>query len=451
MNDQGMGSWTTRRARMTPNRAALVQDGVATSYRELDERAVRLAHGLRGRGVERGDRVAYLGWNSVAFVETMFAVAKLGAVLVPLNTRLAAPETAFILADCGPRLLIADQGFDSVLGSDEVRALGLDPVAVDEVRESGSGTAIDEPISLDDLFMVQYTSGTTGRPKGVMLIHGNITWNVYNLLVDMDVRGTEIALVTAPLFHTAALNQVLFPVLLKGGTALIEAKWDPARALRLIENDRVTMLFGVTSMYQSLALTPGFDTADLSSLRNALSGGAPIPVALLETYRARGLTIIQGYGLTEASPCCGPPIRERTARNWVPRARLASSPTSAWPGTPGTPGTPAKSWSRARMSAPATGIGPTRPPPHSRTGTGCTPAIWAAATTTATSISSTGSRTCSSPAVRTSIPPRWSRPSTPTRPSPNARSSACPIRSGARSAAPSWCRAPARRSPRPSC
>ncbi|MFC9999264.1 long-chain fatty acid--CoA ligase [Nocardia sp. NPDC127526] len=313
MNDRGMGSWTTRRARMTPERAALAQDGVATTYRELEVRATRLAHGLRLRGVERGDRVAYLGWNSVAFVETMFAVAKLGAVVVPLNTRLAAPETAFILADCAPRLLIADQGFDAVLDSGEVRALGLDLVGVDdrvragattlgEIRESGSGTALDEPIALGDLFMIQYTSGTTGQPKGVMLTHGNITWNVYNLLVDMDVRSTEVALVTAPLFHTAALNQALFPVLLKGGTALIEAKWDPERALRLIEKDGVTMLFGVTSMYQSLALTPGFDTAELSSLRNALSGGAPIPVALLQTYRARGLNIIQGYGLTEASP-----------------------------------------------------------------------------------------------------------------------------------------------------
>ncbi|MQY24815.1 acyl-CoA synthetase [Nocardia aurantia] len=311
MRDQGMGSWPGRRARMTPHRVALVQDGTETTYLALHRGATRLAHGLRRRGIGRGDRVAYLGSNSVAFVETVFAIAMLGAVAVPVNTRLAPAETAWILADCGARLLIHDRGSESIAGAAEIRELGVDTVAVEPetaevtletLRDNGSDEPIDENIALDDLFMIQYTSGTTGRPKGVLLTHGNITWNVYNLLVDIDVRNTEVALVTAPLFHTAALNQVLFPVLLKGGTALIEARWDPDRALRLIETHGVTMLFGVTSMYLGLSRAAGFATADLRTLRTALSGGAPIPMSLLETYRDRGLNIIQGYGLTEASP-----------------------------------------------------------------------------------------------------------------------------------------------------
>jgi len=150
--------------------------------------------------------------------------------------------------------------------------------------------------------MIQYTSGTTGRPKGVMLTHGNIIWNVYNLLVDVDVRSDEVALVTAPLFHTAALNQVLFPTLLKGGTALIEAKFDPDRAISLIEEHGVTLLFGVTSMYLALTQSARWPHADMSTLRSALSGGAPLPVSLLQAYLDRGLMIVQGYGLTEASP-----------------------------------------------------------------------------------------------------------------------------------------------------
>ena len=101
--------------------------------------------------------------------------------------------------------------------------------------------------------MIQYTSGTSGRPKGVMLTHGNVIWNVFNLLVDVDLGSEEVALVTAPLFHTAALNQVLFPTVLKGGTALVEARFDPARAIDLIESAKVTLLFGVTSMYLALA------------------------------------------------------------------------------------------------------------------------------------------------------------------------------------------------------
>src|SRR5580693_4423318 len=109
--------------------------------------------------------------------------------------------------------------------------------------------------------------------RGVMLTHGNIIWNVYNLLVDVDVRSDEVALVTAPLFHTAALNQVLFPTLLKGGTALIEARFDPDRAISLIEEHGVTLLFGVTSMYLALARSPRWAQARMRTLRSALSGG----------------------------------------------------------------------------------------------------------------------------------------------------------------------------------
>lgn len=309
MEDQGLGSWPSRRARMTPHKAALVQEGRTTTYAELDDRCTRLAHGLRARGVRRGDRVAYLGLNSVELVESMFAVAKLGAVFLPLNTRLAPPETAYILIDSSPTLLLWAPGFEEVVGSADVQALGPDLLAVGaegpgslgDLRSADS-TPIDEPVSHDDLFMVQYTSGTSGRPKGVMLTHGNIIWNVYNLLVDVDLGSDETALVTAPLFHTAALNQVLFPTLLKGGTALVEARFDPDRAIDLIEQQGVTLLFGVTSMYLALALTARWEKADLGTLRNALSGGAPLPTSLLQTWADRGLMIVQGYGLTEASP-----------------------------------------------------------------------------------------------------------------------------------------------------
>jgi fatty-acyl-CoA synthase len=301
---------------MTPGKAALVQDGVVTSYAQLHRRASRLALGLRHRGIGRGDRVAFLGLNSAELVITMLATARLGAVFLPVNTRLAPPELAYVLTDGGARLLVWDGELAAGAASADVAALGLDMVRFE--RDGGLGlegicspagagadddpVSLDEPVALDDLFMIQYTSGTSGRPKGVMLTHGNITWNVFNLLVDVDLTSEEVALVTAPLFHTAALNQVLFPTLLKGGTALLEARFDPARAIELIERERVSVLFGVTSMYLALAAAPRFATADLASLRVALSGGAPIPEALLRTWLDRGLMIVQGYGLTEASP-----------------------------------------------------------------------------------------------------------------------------------------------------
>jgi fatty-acyl-CoA synthase len=312
MKDNGLGSWTRRRARMTPDKTALVQDGHPTTYAELHRDTRRLAHGLRARGVRRGDRVAFLGLNSLELVVAMFATAQLAAVFVPINTRLAPPELAHILGDSGARLLLIEDTFAGGAQSPTLddpagqihsfgrrHGSGLEDLMSDRPE---SAAEIDEQVGLDDLFMIQYTSGTSGRPKGVMLTHGNVIWNVYNLMVDIDLTSEEIALVTAPLFHTAALNQVLFPSILKGGTALIEAKFDPARAIDLIEAERVTLLFGVTSMYLALAAAERFAQADLSSLRLALSGGAPIPESLLQTWLDRGLMIVQGYGLTEASP-----------------------------------------------------------------------------------------------------------------------------------------------------
>src|SRR5579875_1889959 len=267
MKDQGLGSWPRRRARMTPDKTALVQDGQRMSYRELDLQVTRLAHGLVARGVARGDRVAFLGLNSVELVAAMFATAALGGVFVPLNTRLAAPELRYVLSNSAPALVIVED----TLASDDAMAMitELALPAVVFTRTAGAGlialeavdeTPVDEPIGHDDLFMIQYTSGTSGRPKGVQLTHGNVIWNVANLLVDVDLGSDEIALVTAPLFHTAALNQVLFPTILKGGTALLEAKFDAARAIDLIERERVTMLFGVTTMYLALSQSPRFGT-----------------------------------------------------------------------------------------------------------------------------------------------------------------------------------------------
>ena len=314
MNDQGLGSWPRRRARMSPDRAALVEQGRTTTYAEVEQRSAALAHGLRSRGVRRGDRVAYLGPNSTAFVVTLFATARLGAVFVPLNTRLAPPELAYILADAAPALLVradacaqqADSPDVAALGRPQLLADGTGPGTLAELERAAAAVVeaddVDETVGLDDLFMIQYTSGTSGRPKGVRLTHGNVTWNVVNLLVDLDVRSDEVALVTAPMFHTAALNQVLLPTFLKGGRSLLEARWDPARAVALIESEQVTLLFGVTTMFQALFAEPSWAGADLRSLRSAISGGAPLPESLLRAALERGFMIQQGYGLTEASP-----------------------------------------------------------------------------------------------------------------------------------------------------
>jgi acyl-CoA synthetase (AMP-forming)/AMP-acid ligase II len=150
--------------------------------------------------------------------------------------------------------------------------------------------------------MIMYTSGTTGRPKGAVLTHGNITWNCLNVLVDTDVIADDVALVSAPLFHTAALNMLALPVLLKGGACVIAERFDVDATFEAVARHRVSVMFGVPAMFRQLADSPRWADADLSSLRLLNCGGAPVPPALISTYQQRGLTFCQGYGMTEASP-----------------------------------------------------------------------------------------------------------------------------------------------------
>ncbi|MBW8487511.1 acyl-CoA synthetase [Actinomadura parmotrematis] len=301
MRDQGLGSWPARRARKTPHRTALVFEGEALDYAGLHARTARLAHALRTAGVRRGDRVAYLGPNHPAFLETLFATAALGAVFVPLNARLAEPEIAYQLADSGARLLVhapSHAGF----GADVAARVEVGPDYEAFLASGGDADPPDEPVALDDPFIIMYTSGTTGRPKGAVLTHGNITWNAVNVLVDTDVAADEVALVSAPLFHTAGLNMLAMPVLLKGGACVIVPAFDAEGTLDLIERHRVTFMFGVPTMFQQVARSPRFAEADLSSVRTLSCGGSPVPPSLIETYAARGLLFLQGYGMTEAAP-----------------------------------------------------------------------------------------------------------------------------------------------------
>jgi acyl-CoA synthetase (AMP-forming)/AMP-acid ligase II len=305
MRNHGIGSWTARRARKTPGATAVIHRETSHTYAALHERSTRLAHHLRSLGVRRGDRVAFIGPNHPAYLETLFATGMIGAVFVPLNTRLAARELDHCVADSGAGVLIHSAACTAV-GPGRVPTLRA-TIPVDEAYEGivGDGPApepIDEEVSLDDTCLIMYTSGTTGLAKGAVLTHGNITWNSVNVVVDTDIAHDEVTLVSAPLFHTAALNMTCLPTLLKGGTVVLEESFDPDRTLELIERHGVTVMFGVPAMYQTVAAAPGFATADLSSVRSLLCGGAPVPESLIHTYLERGLSFQQGYGMTEASP-----------------------------------------------------------------------------------------------------------------------------------------------------
>jgi acyl-CoA synthetase (AMP-forming)/AMP-acid ligase II len=302
MRNNGIGSWTARRARMSPDRVAVVHGDESLTYRRLHERATRVAHVLTSLGVSGGDRVAYLGQNEPAFLETLFGTGLLGGIFVPLNTRLAPPELAYILEDSGTSVLVhapTHAGHAESL-RDKVPHV-LDRETYERLLADAPADPTDEPVDQDDVAVIMYTSGTTGRPKGAALSHANIHWNTMNLLIDVDLAGDEVTLVNAPMFHVAALNQTVLPTLLKGGTVVLDS-FDPARTLSTIARHRVTYLFGVPAMFQAVASTPQWPAADLSSVRTMICGGAPVPEKVITTYQERGLVFLQGYGLTESSP-----------------------------------------------------------------------------------------------------------------------------------------------------
>jgi fatty-acyl-CoA synthase len=304
MQNRGIGSWLTTRAATSADAVALVYgEGDKMTYGELGDRAARWAAVFTQAGIRRGDRIAFLGENQPAFVEVLFGAARDGVVFVPVNTRLAAPEVAHILADSGAKLLVHDDRCATVATE---AAADLPRIAVGADADAALAAVEPAPeapgVGLDDPAAILYTSGTTGRPKGAVLTHGNLTWNSLNTLVDVDIVSTDVALIISPLFHAASLGMGLLPVMLKGATVVLERAFDAGRALRLIEQHGITMLSGVPTTYQFMAEHPDWASTDLSTLAKLTCGGSPVPTRVLEAFEARGLSFSQGYGMTETSP-----------------------------------------------------------------------------------------------------------------------------------------------------
>jgi len=306
VRNQGTGTWPARRARLAPGATAISHGSRDFDYAMLDQRVTRLANGLRAKGVGHGDRIALLSPNHPAYLEMLFAAGLLGAVFVPLNARLTAAEIEYQCSDAGVSVLVHAAGLADVAA----RATSVTPdarrISLDDEYEAliaaAPATRIDETVTHSDICIVMYTSGTTARPKGVVLTHGNMLMAVMNAVLDLDLHSDENALVCAPLFHTGALNMVALPTLLKGGRAVIIDGFEPGHVLSVIESERITHLFGVPTMLDALSAHPSWQAADLSSVRRIVVAAAPVPLHTLRTFTDRGITMCQGYGLTESGP-----------------------------------------------------------------------------------------------------------------------------------------------------
>jgi fatty-acyl-CoA synthase len=305
--------WIAHFARRTPDKAAAVDlfSDRSFSYAEFDARISRLAGHLRHQlGVARGDRVAVLALNTTDTLEVQFACGRLGAVFVPLNTRLTVPELQFIVGDCAPKAMVHDAELAEtalaaakLCSTASMLSLGSNG-SYEAALASAKPLAQIEEVMLDDVSTIMYTSGTTGQPKGAIITHGMTFWNCVNLGGPACISPSSVLLTVLPLFHTGGLNCYTNPVLHAGGTVKIMRQFDPALALQLISDpaQAINVFFGVPSIYQFMAQHPAFASADFSRLIVGGVGGAPMPVPLLQVWEARGVALQQGYGMTETSP-----------------------------------------------------------------------------------------------------------------------------------------------------
>lgn len=313
INPEGLAESFRRRAFRAEHRPALSFEGRTWSYAQMQAEIEQRAAVFSALGIGRGDRLAYLGFNDPGILFALYATARIGAILVPLNFRLSSRELKQIIDDAEPALLIADSKHQPLIK--EVReTLGCRQFLIaDSETADGEwqslpallnvGAAPVDPVdgAPDDVVLLIYTSGTTGRPKGAMLSNENLWINNLNWLLANDFTSRDVTLANAPLFHVGGLCVVLTPTLLAGGHVVLQKGFDALDFIRTVEREQVTVSFAVPAMMLFTSQHAAFADADLSSLRLIVAGGAPVPEPLLKLYASRSIPVSQCYGMTEAT------------------------------------------------------------------------------------------------------------------------------------------------------
>ncbi|MCP4547457.1 MAG: long-chain fatty acid--CoA ligase [bacterium] len=305
--------WLSKWAAYTPERLMLRDHprDIRWTYADMNRRASALAAALRDEyGLNKGDRLAVYSKNRSEYVLLLCACIKLGAILVPLNFRLTPRELDVLLGDSAPKLFVYER--DLAERATELTALS-DSVGRVEIEElehflvasiDTAGFTAPEPATFADVVMILYTSGTTGLPKGVMVNHRMLYWNSVNTALRLDLNSQDHTQSFAPFFHTGGWNVLFTPFLHTGASHTLLEGFDADLLLKLMEEERTTIMFGVPTMMQMMVDSPLFEKADLSSVRYAVVGGAAMPVPLINTWHGKGVFVRQGYGLTEVGPNC---------------------------------------------------------------------------------------------------------------------------------------------------
>jgi fatty-acyl-CoA synthase len=309
-----------RRAELTPGREALfdLHTGERHTYADLNRRANRAANFLRSQfNIQKGDRVSILAQNSLAFVDLLFGLGKLGAIFAPLNWRLTSTELIYIINDLQPSVLVCGPEYVQVLEEMKGRikvayVVSLEGAQIPNTLDYETLLAEaddDEPqqpeIESDDGYCILYTSGTTGKPKGAVLPHRQILWNSFNTIVSWGLSEKDVSPVLTPMFHSGGLFVFLVPLFHLGGRIVMARSFDPEESLKVIMAEKCTVILGVPTLFQVWMNSSIFPQADFEHVHFFISGGAPCPPALIKSWNeSKGVVMRQGYGLTEVGVNC---------------------------------------------------------------------------------------------------------------------------------------------------
>jgi len=327
-----VGEWIIKRARRNPDGPFLKEEergDRAFTNRQFNERVNRMAHALLDMGVVKGDRVATLLLNSSEFLEILFACGKIGAIIVSVNFRLAVPELSFILEDAAPKMVFYSSDFhekvDSLKSinrkvSQWIKHGGEEILDDRNVADLTAGASTDEPPGVDDVvefdpLLIMYTSGTTGDPKGAVLSHRAVTFDAIHNLINYGLNDTFKSLVSTPLFHIGSLAASTTPVIYAGGSLVLKRFFNASEMIKLIATENINYMFTVPVVYQMMTEAAEWEGADFSHVHYFFSGGAPMPVPLIQKYQnEKGVSFAQGYGMTEACQITALPLSDSIAK-----------------------------------------------------------------------------------------------------------------------------------------
>lgn len=299
---KGISHWIDQRSIITPNRLALIDGQRKLTYLEMSKMVNRFSGILQSTySIKKGDRVGVLSMNSIDFIIVLFSLAKLNAVAVPLNIRLTVDELEYQLKDSGLQTLIVDND-NHTKGKELLNRTRFQLLTFETINLAKTEPLIPTEVDSEAPYIICYTSGTTGRPKGAVLTQENMFWNAINNTVGLDITSKDKIITLLPLFHIGGIGLFTLPVLLCGGTVVVPERFNPEQALEYIEKHEITIVMGVPTIHDALRKSPSFETTNLTSVRFFYNGGAPCPEELIRWYLEKGISFGQGYGLTETSP-----------------------------------------------------------------------------------------------------------------------------------------------------